>query len=136
MKSVAVLQARTNSSRLPGKSLLPLNGIPLAVLAARRAANKGCDIIVATSSAKSDDAFAALLKRNGLACYRGDLENVLERVVGALEPYEDDTLVFCLTADNMFPDRGSCLRKWRRISSCASSTISAATANLRDCPTV
>ncbi|MNZ49073.1 3-deoxy-manno-octulosonate cytidylyltransferase [compost metagenome] len=104
MKSVAVLQARTNSSRLPGKVLLPINGIPLVVLAAKRAANTGRNVIVATSRESSDDALALLVKEHGLGCHRGNLENTLDRVVSALSAYDDDTLVFRLTADNVFPD--------------------------------
>ncbi|WAB95562.1 aldo/keto reductase [Pseudomonas citronellolis] len=101
---MAVLQARTNSSRLPGKVLLPINGIPLAILAAKRAANTGRDVIIATSMEPMDDALAELARHYGINCYRGDLDNTLERIVGALERYDDETLVFRLTADNVFPD--------------------------------
>jgi len=101
---VAILQARTNSSRLPGKVLLPVSGIPLSVLAAKRASNTGINVIVATSNEYSDDALATTLKINGLEFYRGSLENTLERIVNALDAYEDETLVFRLTADNVFPD--------------------------------
>jgi spore coat polysaccharide biosynthesis protein SpsF (cytidylyltransferase family)/aryl-alcohol dehydrogenase-like predicted oxidoreductase len=104
VKSIAILQARTNSSRLPGKVLLPIRGIPLVVLAATRAANTGREVIVATSNEVSDDALAALLADAGIRCFRGSLENTLQRVVGALEGVSDDTLVFRLTADNVFPD--------------------------------
>ncbi len=104
MSSIAVLQARTNSSRLPGKVLLPIKGIPLAVLAAKRAINTGRDIIVATSVEHSDDGLAALIQSHGLRCFRGSLENTLDRVVNALSAYEDQTIVFRLTADNVFPD--------------------------------
>lgn len=104
MSSVAILQARTNSSRLPGKVLLPIKGIPLAVLAAKRAANTGREIIVATSSESSDDGLAELVENHGLRCFRGSLENTLGRVVGALSSYDDSTIVFRLTADNVFPD--------------------------------
>jgi len=110
VKRVAILQARTNSSRLPGKVLLPINGIPLAVLAAKRAANTGVDVIVATSVEQSDDALADVLRQHGLKCYRGSLENTLERIVNALNTFDDDTLVFRLTADNVFPD-GSLLNE-------------------------
>lgn len=101
---VAVLQARTNSSRLPGKVLLPVRGIPLSVLAAKRASNTGINVIVATSDQYSDDALEFTLKANNLECYRGSLENTLERIVNALDTYDDETLVFRLTADNVFPD--------------------------------
>ncbi len=104
MKSVAILQARTNSTRLPGKVFLPISGIPLVVLAARRAANTGREVIVATSNEATDNALAALLMGAGIRCYRGSLENPLQRIVDALKGYGDDTLVFRLTADNAFPD--------------------------------
>ena len=104
MRSVAILQARTNSKRLPGKVLLPVGGIPMAVLAAKRAGNKGRHIIVATSSECTDDVLAKVVVSNGLDCYRGNLNNTLCRVVNALDSYDDRTLVFRLTADNVFPD--------------------------------
>lgn len=104
MKSIAVLQARTSSSRLPAKVLLPINGIPLAVLAAKRAANTGRDVVVATSSLASDDALAEVVEAHGIICFRGSLENPLERIVHALREYSDDVVVFRLTADNVFPD--------------------------------
>lgn len=104
MKSIAILQARTNSSRLPGKVLLPIGGMPLVVLAARRAANTGREVVVATSNEEADDALAKLLTDASIRCYRGSLENTLQRIVGALDDLDDDTLVFRLTADNVFPD--------------------------------
>lgn len=104
MKCVVILQARTNSSRLPGKVLLPIQGMPLAVLAAKRAANTGRDVIVATSLEPSDDGLASLIQSYGLRCYRGSLENTLGRVVSALSAYNDQAIIFRLTADNVFPD--------------------------------
>lgn len=79
-------------------------GIPFVVLAARRAGNTGRKVIVATSNEKTDDALAELLAASDISCYRGSLENTLQRLVGALSDYSDDTLVFRLTGDNIFPD--------------------------------
>lgn len=104
MNSVVVLQARTNSSRLPGKVLLHLAGMPVVVLAANRASNTGRPVIVATSNERTDDALADVLKKYKISCYRGSLNNTLLRIVSALEYYSDDTLVFRLTADNVIPD--------------------------------
>jgi spore coat polysaccharide biosynthesis protein SpsF (cytidylyltransferase family)/aryl-alcohol dehydrogenase-like predicted oxidoreductase len=104
MNSVIVLQARTNSSRLPGKVLLPIKGIPLVVLAAKRASNTGCNVIVTTSQERSDDGLVEILQSYGLKYFRGSLENVLDRIVSALIDYDDQTVVFRLTADNIFPD--------------------------------
>lgn len=104
MSSVIVLQARTNSSRLPGKVLLPVCGTPIAVLAARRAANTGRKVIVATSIEASDDALAATLEQSGIPCYRGSLNRVLDRMLAATESLPDETVFIRLTADNVFPD--------------------------------
>lgn len=104
MSSVIVLQARTNSSRLPGKVLLPVCGVPLAMLAARRAANTGRKVIVATSTEASDDVLAETLKKSAIACYRGSLDRVLDRMLEATESLPDDTVFIRLTADNVFPD--------------------------------
>lgn len=104
MNAVVVLQARTGSSRLPAKVLLPLGGLPLVVLAARRAGNTGLRVIVATSDSPDDDALASLLAEHGVECFRGSLDDVLGRFVTALEGLGDDTAVVRLTADNPLPD--------------------------------
>lgn len=99
-----VVQARTSSSRLPGKALLPVCGIPAAVLAARRAARDGADVVVATSTDASDDALAATLREGGIRVVRGPLDDVLGRFVLAGEGLDDGDAVVRLTADNTFPD--------------------------------
>lgn len=104
MTSIAVIQARTNSARLPGKVLLNLAGMPIVVLAALRAGNTGRKVLVATSSEQTDDLLADVLASHGVACFRGALDDVLSRFVGALSDYDDDTIVFRLTADNVVPD--------------------------------
>lgn len=102
---VVCIQARTNSSRLPGKVLLPISGIPLSVLAAKRAARDcSLDVRVLTSEEYSDDYLASTLAQHGVACYRGSLDNVLKRFVDALADMPDSTIVVRLTADNVFPD--------------------------------
>lgn len=104
MSSVVVIQARTNSNRLPGKVFLPVGGFSLVILAAKRASNTGRMVIVTTSYERMDDQLALLLGEHDIRCSRGSLDNVLERVVNALKEYDDETLVFRLTADNVFPD--------------------------------
>lgn len=104
MTSIVVVQARTNSSRLPGKVLLPVGGFPVVVLVAKRAANTGRNVIVVTSNEKSDDVLAHTLEKYGIQFFRGSLENTLSRFVDALSIYSDNTIVFRLTADNVIPD--------------------------------
>lgn len=78
--------------------------MPVAVLAAKRAANTGREVIVATSANPSDDELATLIQKAGLRGFRGSLEDTLDRVVNALSGLDDRTVVFRLTADNVFPD--------------------------------
>jgi spore coat polysaccharide biosynthesis protein SpsF len=99
-----VLQARTSSTRLPGKVLLPLCGMPVAVLAARRAAQGGVDTVVATSSDASDDPLAETLARHGVRHVRGPLDDVLARFIAATADLGDGDICVRLTSDNVFPD--------------------------------
>ncbi len=104
MTNLIVIQARTNSSRLPGKVLLPINSIPIVVLAAKRAGNRGIPVIVATSIEKSDDDLVEVLINHDVDFHRGSLEDPLSRIVGAAKDYKDSTIIIRLTADNIFPD--------------------------------
>jgi len=103
-KVVCLIQARTNSSRLPAKVLLPIGGVPLIVLAARRAANKGIEVKVVTSVENSDDYLCSILSEYSISYYRGSLINTLERFVSAVEDADDDTIIIRLTGDNVVPD--------------------------------
>lgn len=106
MKASLLLQARTNSSRLPGKVLLPVAGIPMVVLAGLRAGNTGHQVIVVTSREPSDDLLCCELDSWGVGCFRGDLENTLKRCVDALQGKPDEQIVVRLTGDNVLPDGG------------------------------
>lgn len=104
MKAILLLQARTNSSRLPGKVLLPVAGMPLVVLAARRAGNSGHPVVVLTSIEPTDDALCRVLSEWGVDFFRGDLDNTLKRFVDALKGEPDEKVIVRLTGDNVFPD--------------------------------
>lgn len=103
-KRRVVLQARTSSTRLPGKVLLPTCGMPMAVLAAKRAARDGLDVVFATSDDPSDNKLADVAERHGLRCVRGPLDDVLSRFVLATADLADDDICVRFTADNVFPD--------------------------------
>jgi spore coat polysaccharide biosynthesis protein SpsF (cytidylyltransferase family) len=104
------MQARTSSSRLPAKVLLPVAGMPLIVLAVKRAANIGMDVRVVTSDDESDDYLCSILKEESIPYYRGSLNNVLKRFVLSLQDIEDDRIIIRLTGDNLVPD-GSFLKE-------------------------
>lgn len=105
MNVVIGIQARTNSSRLPGKVLLPVGGLPISVLAAKRAGNNGLfKVTVLTSDELSDDQLCHTLTQYNVATFRGSLNNVLQRFVDAFSTENDNTVVVRLTADNVVPD--------------------------------
>lgn len=103
-KALVLIQSRLNSSRLPGKALLPIAGLPMVVLTAKRASNTGRNVRILTSNEQSDDAICEVLDEFNIDCFRGSLSNVLERFANALADFSDDTKVFRLTADNVLPD--------------------------------
>jgi spore coat polysaccharide biosynthesis protein SpsF len=82
---VALVQARANSARLPGKVLRPVGGRPMVayLLERLRHATGIDDVVLATSERASDDALAAVAAKEGCGCYRGPLDNVATRLLGA-----------------------------------------------------
>lgn len=99
-----VIQARTDSTRFPAKSLVSLGGLPLAILVAKRAANRGRDVVVATSSRAVDDELVVELESHKIPVVRGSYSNVRQRILAAVWDLEDGDLVVRLTADNPAPD--------------------------------
>tara|TARA_B100000029_G_scaffold187335_2_gene184743 strand:- start:5193 stop:5900 length:708 start_codon:yes stop_codon:yes gene_type:complete len=99
-----ILQARTMSSRLCAKSLLPLANIPLAVLCAKRLSNTGYPVVAVIPKDKTDDELCAVLKSNGIRVFRGNQKNVLSRYIQVSKNMKDDDLIVRATADNPFPD--------------------------------
>jgi spore coat polysaccharide biosynthesis protein SpsF len=81
MRIVVVVQARTGSSRLPGKVLMPLANRPLLYRMLERvlAAKTLSAVVVATTRERDDDDIEALAKRAGVACFRGHSTDLLDR---------------------------------------------------------
>ena len=92
---VATIEARMNSSRLPGKILLPLAGKPsLERLVERARKSKKVDeVVVATTVSASDDAVEQWAQKAGVSIYRGSEEDVLLRVLEAARAYRGDVIV-------------------------------------------
>ena len=82
MKIVSIVQARMNSSRLPGKVLMKINEKPMiSFLTDRLKKIKQIEqIIISTTKNKKDDRIVSFCKKNKLDFYRGSEKNVLKRV--------------------------------------------------------
>jgi len=76
-----IIQARMGSSRLPGKILMDLAGKPSLYHVYHRslAASKVDQVIIATSAASDDDQVEAFCRLNGIDCFRGSENDVLDR---------------------------------------------------------
>ena len=83
------------ASRLPGKMLADVNGIPLlGVLTARlKQASSINDIVIATTTESADDAIVKFAKREGIQVFRGSEDDVLKRVVEAHQMMGSDIIV-------------------------------------------
>ena len=98
---LAIVQARMSSSRLPGKVLRPLAGSPMILrqIERLRRARRVDSLVVATSDDRSDDGLADVLAAAGVALFRGPLDDVLARYVGALDAFGPAEHVVRLTGD-------------------------------------
>jgi spore coat polysaccharide biosynthesis protein SpsF len=99
-RTIAIIQARMDSSRLPGKVLLDIGGEPMLVRVVertRRAATLS-GVMVATTDRPSDDPVARLCEERGYAFYRGSVHDVLDRYYRASHSQNADVVVR-ITAD-------------------------------------
>lgn len=95
MKTVATIEARMTSSRLPGKILRPIMGRPMLELLIERLSRAKCvdQIVVATTINPTDDVTEALARKLGVGCFRGSEDDVLDRVLRAARSAQADTIV-------------------------------------------
>lgn len=100
MKTVAIIQARMNSTRLPGKVMLPLADTTVLGVVCRRvaAAHRVNEVVVATSRATADTAVERWCVQNRVSSYRGSEDDVLGRVYEAARMFHADAVVD-VTAD-------------------------------------
>jgi spore coat polysaccharide biosynthesis protein SpsF len=99
-KVVVFVQARMSSRRLPGKVLAPIMGEPMLARVLSRAchARTVAETWVLTSEDESDDPIENLCEERGVLCFRGALDDVLDRFVQAARVADPDIIVR-VTAD-------------------------------------
>lgn len=96
---VCVVQARTGSTRLPGKVLQELDGVTMLEFMLRRLTSLHVDhLVVATSVLERDDAVVDIANTCHVAVVRGSETDVLDRFRTALDEYPSDHVIR-LTAD-------------------------------------
>lgn len=96
--------SRYDSTRLPGKALRPLGGMPLLERVIRRAdLTQRLPVFVATTDRPSDDALVDLAADLDVETFRGSSERVLERAVLAAEAFGLDAFVRLCGDRPLFP---------------------------------
>jgi spore coat polysaccharide biosynthesis protein SpsF len=95
MRTVVVVQARTGSTRLPGKVLMPVAGAPLLarMLERVRAAKTPFEIVVATTTDAADDPVVDLCAKIDARVFRGHATDLLDRHVMAARELRADAVV-------------------------------------------
>lgn len=92
---LAILQARYSSSRLPGKILKDICGKPMVFHEVDRLRRSGLidKLVLATSIEASDDPVETACKAEGVTCFRGNLDDVLDRYYQCAKEYEPTHVV-------------------------------------------
>lgn len=95
MNVVAIIQARMGSTRLPGKTMLPLAGkhvLERDIDRVSRAVSPD-ETVVATSDSRADDIVERYAERSGATVYRGSESDVLTRMYEAAAETAADVVV-------------------------------------------
>jgi spore coat polysaccharide biosynthesis protein SpsF len=101
VKTVIILQARMNSSRLPGKIMLKLKGKTVLehVIERLRTFARANDLVVATTDLPKDDITCEVCNKADAKVFRGSEENVLERYFLCAKQHGADQVIRA-TADD------------------------------------
>jgi len=102
-KTIAIIQARLGSTRLPRKVLEILGDRTLLAWVVERTRRaKGLDaVVVATTQLPTDDPIVRACEQLAVDCFRGSEDDVLARYVAAAKRFDADAVVR-INADNPF----------------------------------
>ena len=100
-KIVLIMQARMGSTRLPGKSIMPLAGEPLIqrIIERVKRCKKIDTIVLATTNKSEDDPLAVISDKMDIEVFRGSENDLVDRYYKAALKYKADFVVR-LPADN------------------------------------
>jgi spore coat polysaccharide biosynthesis protein SpsF len=103
---IAIVQARMNSKRLPGKSMKEILGKPMIYYTFYQLKfSKLIDeMMLATSTQPENDEMARFVSTMGVKVFRGSEDDVLGRFVEATKGYGDDCVIVRITGDEPLID--------------------------------
>lgn len=94
-RTVAIIQARMGSTRLPGKVLLEIRGVPVLAYVVNRTSRARLvdEVVVATTDLPADDAIETLARNAGWPLVRGDETDLVDRFLTAARAHNADVVV-------------------------------------------
>jgi spore coat polysaccharide biosynthesis protein SpsF len=94
-KILIVIQARMASSRLPGKVMLPILGTSLLarMIERQQMIKHEAHLVIATSETADDDIIETEAAKIGIPCFRGSLNNLLDRHYKAAKLFNADVVL-------------------------------------------
>lgn len=95
MITVAIIQARMKSERLPDKVLMDIEGKPMLARVWERVSSAHiCDeVVIATSDLDADTPIANYCKEHDIPCFRGEHDDVLKRYYDAALAHKAEVIV-------------------------------------------
>jgi spore coat polysaccharide biosynthesis protein SpsF len=104
---VLIIQARMSSTRLPGKSMMPLAGKPLVFRMVERL--KKCtkidEIVIAIPDTPEDQVLIELAQELNVSSFKGSMLDVRDRYLKSAKQFSAEYVVR-IPADNPIPDAG------------------------------
>ncbi len=100
MRTVALIQARMGSTRLPGKVMMEIHGKPMIwhIYERLQGATLIDDIVIAVSRNPKDTVIAEYAEANGIKCFAGSESDLIERICLAAREFNATSIVR-ITAD-------------------------------------
>lgn len=105
MRAGILLLGRIGSSRLPGKLMLKVLGRPILEYQIERLKTARCPdcLVLCTTQLPEDEVLVDLAINNGLQTFRGNTEDVVDRMIQAARQYKLDFIV-SIGGDDVFSD--------------------------------
>lgn len=101
VKNLCIIQARTGSTRLPGKVLKEIAGVPMLEYQVNRLkqAKRIDKIVIATTTNSEDDRVEQLCRKLKIDCFRGSVDDVLDRYYQCIQNYSEYDSIIRITGD-------------------------------------
>jgi spore coat polysaccharide biosynthesis protein SpsF len=104
-RKIIIIQARMSSTRLPGKSMMPLAEKPMVyrMIERLKKCKKIDEIVIATSNQPDDEVLVEIAKELGVSYFQGNLLDVRNRYLEAAKKFKADFIIR-IPADNPMSD--------------------------------